>query len=75
MEISIENQPFASTNNYAGVYTDETGRDFGFTIVESINVDLALCGIEEIVWVDCPPEDQFEIESQIESEFKSTCND
>lgn len=75
MEISIENNPFSSTNCYAGVYTDKSGRDYGFTIVESINVDLALCGIEEIVWVDSIPEDQFEIEAEIESEFKLSCDD
>lgn len=75
MEISIEKNPFASTQHYAGVYTNDEGRDFGFNIVESVNIDLALCGIEEIVWVDAVPEDQFEIETQIESEFKSSCDD
>lgn len=75
MELSIENQPFASTHNYAGVYTDDNGKDYGFTIVESVNVDLAHCGVEEIVWVDDTPEDQFEVEIQILSEFKSVCDD
>jgi len=75
MELSIEKSPFASTNHYAGVYTDDQNRDYGFTVVESVNVDLALCGIEEIVWVDGAPIDQFEVEAQIEAEFKLSCDD
>lgn len=75
MTIDIETSPFAATRWYAGVYTDDQGTNFGFTIVENENVDLSQCGIEEIVWVDETPEDQFEVEIKIMSEFKSVCND
>ena len=75
MTIDIEKKPFASTHNFGGVYTDATGREFPFTVVESVNADLALCGIDCIVWVDRAPDEQFEIEAQIESEFNSSCND
>jgi len=75
MNLEIEQQPFASTHTYAGVFTDDQGKDFGFSVIESVNADLGISGIEDITWVDDTPSNQFEIEAQIELQFKIVSHD
>ena len=70
MTIEIESSPFSSTHYHGGVYTDDNGKEFPFTIEYTVHIELHQSGYETINWPEEVPDNQYEVETNISLEFK-----